>query len=124
MKKDRHSRLIKTRKARALRVRRGLRGTAEKPRLSVVKSNQHLQAQLIDDEKGETIAGLATYSKELRGTEHGKKGKAAAKVIGTRMAEMAKEKGVEKVVFDRGRHKYHGVLQAMAESAREGGLKF
>jgi large subunit ribosomal protein L18 len=109
------------RKKRAMRVRKSLRGTATKPRLCVVKTNKHLQAQLIDDDKGITIAGLATNSKEMQGS---KKNKETARKMGERMAAMAKEKKVETVVFDRGAHKYHGLLAELAEGARAAGLQF
>ena len=109
------------RSKRALRVRRTLRGTAAKPRLCVVKSNKHLQAQLIDDDKGVTIAGISTCSKEMAGA---KKNRETARKLGERMAEMAKAKKVETVVFDRGPNKYHGLLAELAEGARSGGLRF
>lgn len=110
---------------RALRVRKHVRGSAEAPRLSVFKSNLHLSAQIIDDDKGETLVGLGTMSKELRkGKKPLKKSKAAAREIGTKLAQMAKEKNIEKVIFDRGRYKYHGVIAELASAAREGGLKF
>ncbi len=109
------------RKKRAIRVRRTLRGTAAKPRLCVVKSNKHLQAQLIDDEKGITLAGIATNSKEMAGA---KKNKETARKLGERIAAMAKEKNVETVVFDRGPNKYHGLLAELADGARSGGMRF
>ncbi len=109
---------------RTQRVRKHVRGTATKPRLCVVKSNKHLQAQLIDDEAGVTLAGVATYSKDLRATEHGKKSADSARKLGEQIAAKAKGKNIEEVVFDRGFSKYHGVLAALADAAREGGLKF
>lgn len=109
---------------RALRVRKHLRGTSTKPRLCVVKSNNHIQVQLIDDEKGVTLGGTATFSKELRATEFGKKNKASARKIGELIAEIAKSKNIKEVVFDRGPFKYHGVLAELADAARAGGLKF
>ncbi|MBS0622899.1 MAG: 50S ribosomal protein L18 [Verrucomicrobia bacterium] len=109
---------------RAWRVRKKLRGTAVRPRLCVVKSNKHLQAQLIDDENGVTLAGVTTCSKELRSTPEGKKGKETARKLGQQIALLAKEKKVEEVIFDRGFHQYHGILAALADAAREGGLKF
>ena len=110
-----------SRKKRAVRVRKGLRGTAKKPRLCVVKSNKHIQAQLIDDEKGVTLVGIGSTSKEMAGA---KKSKETARKIGERMAALAKEKNVEAVVFDRGPNKYHGLLAELAEGARSGGLQF
>lgn len=112
------------RRKRAIRVRKHLRGNHVKPRLCVVKSNCHLQAQLIDDENGKTLGGAATFSKELRGTEFGKKNKDSAKKIGEMIAEIAKKQNIKEVIFDRGPFKYHGVLAELAEAARAGGLKF
>lgn len=109
---------------RALRVRKHLRGTSTKPRLCVVKSNCHIQAQLIDDETGHTLGGAATFSKEFRATEFNKKNKASARKIGEQIAEIAKSKNIKEVVFDRGPSKYHGVLAELAEGARAGGLQF
>ena len=114
----------KKRARRVLRNRSGVRGTEKRPRLSVFKSNVHVSAQIIDDEKGVTIASLGTLSKELQGTAFNKKSKEAAKEIGLRLAKMAKEKGVLAVVFDRGRLKYHGIIAELAEAARAEGLKF
>lgn len=114
----------KKRKSRAMRVRKKLRGTSLKPRLSVHKSNCHLQAQLIDDEAGKTLCGVATYSAEFKETEFGKKNKASAAALGARLAEMAQEHNVKEVVFDRGQFKYCGVLAALADAARNGGLQF
>lgn len=112
------------RRRRALRVRKKLRGTAECPRLCVTKSNRHLSVQLIDDEKGTTLASAGSSSKDLQGTESGRKGKQAAKTIGESIAEKAKTLGVSRVIFDRGSAKYHGVLAELANAAREAGLEF
>lgn len=112
------------RRKRGLRVRKHIREYAKRPRLSVVKSNKHIQAQLIDDEQGITLGGVATYSKEFRSTEFNKRGKASARKLGERIAEIAKEKGVKEVVLDRGCSKYHGVVAEFAEAARAGGLQF
>lgn len=106
---------------RARRVRRRLRGSAQKPRLCVVKTNAHIQAQIIDDEARVTLVGVGTNSK---GADIGKKGKPAAEKLGALLAEQAKAKGIEEVVFDRGPSKYHGILAALADSARSNGLKF
>ena len=108
---------------RRLRIRQGIRrkisGTAEKPRLSVFKSNKGIYAQIIDDDKGHTI--VATSSKEI-----GKAGVnvETAKEVGLKLAEKASSNGVEKVVFDRGGYLYHGKIKALADGAREGGLNF
>lgn len=112
------------RQKRAWRVRKKLKGTAVKPRLCVVKSNQHLQAQLIDDESGVTIAGTATYAKEFSGTEFNSCNKASARKVGEHIAELAKAKGINEVVFDRGPFKYHGVLAELANAVRAAGLQF
>lgn len=109
---------------RALRVRKALCGTSTKPRLCVVKSNKHIQAQLIDDEAGKTLAGTATFAKEFRGTEFAKKSKASARKLGEQIAELAKSKDIKEVVFDRGPFKYHGILAELANAARAGGLQF
>ncbi len=112
------------RKRRQLRVRKRLKGTALRPRFSVCKTNCHLHAQIINDEEGKTLVSLSTASKELRGSAFGKKSTAAAAHIGAELAKRAKEKNIQKVVFDRGRYKYHGLLARAADAAREGGLQF
>ncbi len=112
------------RSKRALRVRQSLRGTSAKPRLCVVKSNCHIQAQLIDDETGKTLGGTATFAKEFRSTEFSRKNKASARKLGEQIAEIAKSKNIKEVVFDRGPFKYHGILAELAEAARAGGLQF
>ena len=111
------------RRRRMLRVRKGVRGTAEKPRLTVFKSNKHICAQLIDDELGITIASAGTVSKEFKGKKMGKS-KDAARQIGAKIAEVAKQKNILTVVFDRGFNKYHGLLAEVANAARETGLQF
>jgi len=108
------------RKKRHLRVRSKVSGTAERPRLCVFRSLNNIQAQLIDDVNGVTLASASTYGKE---TENGGN-KAAAREVGKRLAEAAKAKGIETVVFDRGGYLYHGRVLELAEGAREGGLKF
>jgi large subunit ribosomal protein L18 len=108
---------------RAKRVRRHLRGSSAKPRLSVMKSNLHIAAQLIDDESGITLAAASTLMKKFRKKTNGNN-KAAAKLIGAELAERAKEKNITTVVFDRGFYKYHGVIAELANAAREGGLQF
>jgi large subunit ribosomal protein L18 len=106
-------------------VRRKIKLAARgRPRLSVFRSSMHIYAQLIDDDKGETLVAASTLEKSMRG--EGKKGTnvEAAKVVGKLLAERAKEKGIKDVVFDRGRYLYHGRIKALAEAAREGGLNF
>lgn len=111
----------KSRKTRVLRVRKVLRGSAEKPRLSVSKTNNHIYAQVINDEAGITIVGFGTQSKSCKGKQ---KSKDSAREIGKQIAELAKAKNIDKVVFDRGRFKYHGLIAELANSAREAGLQF
>ena len=105
-------------------MRKKLSGTAQRPRLCVVKSNKHIQVQLIDDERGHTLGSAATFEKEYGNTEFGRKSKVSAKKLGERIALIAKEQNIDEVIFDRGRHKYHGVLAELANAARENGLKF
>ncbi len=105
------------------RIRKKLQGTAERPRLSVYRSLNNLSVQLIDDHNGVTLAAATT----LEGRKQGKKqggNVAAAKEIGKTIAQRAKEKGITKVVFDRGGYLYHGRIKALAEAAREAGLQF
>ena len=114
----------KLRSNRQMRVRKLMQGTAAKPRLSVHKSNNHLQVQLIDDDHGVTLGMIAMFSKEFRNTEFAKKSKASAKILGQRIAEIAKEKNVNEVIFDHDCFKYHGILAELADAARAGGLQF
>jgi large subunit ribosomal protein L18 len=105
-------------------VRRSIVGTAERPRLTVFRSSKHIYAQLIDDLTGVTLAAASSQTKEVRaGTPYGGNVK-AAKVVGKRLAEVAKEKGIAKAAFDRGHYRYHGRVKALADAAREGGLQF
>ena len=107
------------------RVRNRVTGTPERPRLAVFKSDKHLYAQLIDDLAGHTLAQASTLDPEVRGRLDGGTGNiAAAKAVGTVVAERARAKGVAKVVFDRGGYIYHGKVKAIAEAAREQGLEF
>ena len=103
------------------RIRRKVRGTAERPRLAIYRSVAHIYAQVIDDEKGATLASASSVDKAAR-TNGGNV--AAAKSIGKLVAERAKEKGITKVVFDRGGYLYHGRVKALADAAREAGLEF
>jgi large subunit ribosomal protein L18 len=112
------------RRKRSMRVRQRLHGTASKPRLSVHKSNKHIQAQLIDDSTGTTLASIGTFSEEFRNTQYVSKNKESARKLGERLAELAKEKNIKEVLFDRGPFKYHGILAELADAARTGGLKF
>ena len=107
---------------RHFRVRKRIRGSAERPRLVVTRSTRHISAQIVDDTKGHTLVSASTLDASLRGIE-GDKSALAAKV-GTLLAERAKSAGVSKVVFDRGGNKYAGRIAALAGAAREAGLEF
>jgi large subunit ribosomal protein L18 len=104
------------------RIRRKVSGTAERPRLSVYRSLNHISAQLIDDVNGRTIAAASTVEKDMRGKTGGNV--EAAREVGKLVAERAKAAGIEQVVFDRGGYIYHGRVKGLAEAAREAGLKF
>ena len=103
-------------------IRKSLFGTAERPRLSVYRSEKHIYAQVIDDHDGKTLASASSSEKEL-GLKHGGN-VAAAKAVGTKIAEKAKAAGVKKVAFDRNGRIYHGRVKALADAARAGGLDF
>ena len=103
------------------RVRGKISGTAERPRLSVFRSENNIYAQVIDDVAGKTLASASTVEKAFEGNGGNVD---AAKKIGAAIAERALQKGIEEVVFDRGGYIYHGRVKALAEGAREGGLKF
>lgn len=104
------------------RVRKGVSGTTERPRLAVFRSNRHIVAQVIDDVAGRTLAAASTLEADFR--SEGPANKDAATKVGKALAERAKAAGVEKVVFDRGGFRFHGSIAALAEAAREGGLDF
>ena len=106
---------------RHVRVRGKISGTPERPRLNVFRSNANIYAQLIDDVNGVTLVSANTLEKEFEGATGNAE---AAKKVGLTLAERAKAKGIEEVVFDRGGYLYHGRVAALAEGAREGGLKF
>ena len=103
------------------RVRKNISGTAERPRLNVYRSLNHIYAQVIDDTKGVTLAAASSMDKDF--TEYGGNCE-GAKAVGKAVAEKALEKGIKAVVFDRGGYLYHGRVAALAEGAREGGLDF
>lgn len=111
-----------TRLKRHLRIRKNIFGTSSTPRLNVFRSNANIYAQIIDDEQGVTLASASTIDKELK-CENGSNIEAAKKV-GALVGKRAVEKGVTTVVFDRGGYLYHGRVKALAEAAREAGLKF
>ncbi len=106
------------------RIRRKLRGTAERPRLAVFRSTAHIYAQVIDDTKGVTLVAASSTEKASGGKKGTGGNVAAAKEIGKRVAERAKANGIDKVVFDRGGYIYHGRVKALADAAREAGLEF
>ncbi|AAP04860.1 50S ribosomal protein L18 [Chlamydia caviae] len=109
---------------RALRVRKVLRGSSLKPRLCVVKTNKHIYVQLIDDSIGKTLASVSTMAKSNKASGLIKKNQDVAKTLGTQIAEIGKSLQVDRVVFDRGPFKYHGIIAMVADGAREGGLQF
>ena len=104
------------------RIREGLSGTADRPRLSVFRSNANITAQIIDDEAGKTLVSASTLEKDLKIKNGGNV--EAAKLIGAEIAKRAKKAKITKVVFDRGGYLYHGRVKALAEAARENGLEF
>ena len=105
------------------RIRKKISGTAERPRLAVHFSGKHIYAQVVDDDAGKTLIAAATTQKDLRGKKAAAN-RATAEVIGKAIAERALSKKIDKVVFDRGGFQYHGKVKALADAAREGGLKF
>lgn len=113
---------VESRQRRHQRVRKKISGTSEKPRLTVYKSLRHIYAQLIDDAAGRTIVAASTLDKEVGKGMHGNV--AAAKKVGTAIAQKALSKNITNVVFDKGGYKYHGSIKALADAAREQGLKF
>lgn len=119
-KQDRRLQRIK----RHLRIRKKVSGTAEKPRLSVFRSERHIYVQLIDDTKGHTILSASTLDPELRQRITKTYNREAAKEVGKLIAQRALAKGINEVVFDRGGFKYHGRIKELADAAREVGLKF
>ena len=106
------------------RIRRKLMGTAERPRLAVFRSLNHMYAQIIDDIQGKTLVAASTLEKGVIGDSKGSGNLAAAKLVGKSIAERAKAKGIASVVFDRGGYIYHGRIKALADAARESGLRF
>ena len=109
---------------RHLRVRKRVAGSAERPRLSIFRSNIHIYAQVIDDASGRTLAAASSKDSSLTSAITGKPKLERAKAVGQLIAERAKAVGIDKVVFDRGGFKYHGRVQALADAAREAGLNF
>ena len=111
-------------RSRRLRIKRSIRskisGTRERPRLTVYRSNQHIYAQLIDDDAGHTVAAASSLEDGIDAASRID----VSRVVGSRLAERAKEAGIERAVFDRNGYRYHGRVRALAEGAREQGLRF
>jgi len=112
---------VEARYRRHLRLRQKVQGTADRPRMSVCMTDRHIYVQFIDDVKGVTLAAASTVGAELKGT---KVTVAGAKKVGQLAAQKAQAKNITAVVFDRGGMRYHGRIKALADAAREGGLKF
>ena len=109
---------------RRFRTRKSIFGSAERPRLSVFRSDKHISAQLVNDFTGKTLAAVSTHKADVRGELKNGGNIAAAKKVGAAIAARAKEIGITLVAFDRGGRMYHGRIKALADAAREGGLKF
>ena len=117
--------LVQARRLRRQRhVRKRVFGTLERPRLAVFRSSKHIYAQIINDQTGSTLASASTLDSEVRADHSYGGNKAAASVVGRKLAERAKQSGIDKVCFDRRSYKYHGRVQALADAAREAGLQF
>jgi large subunit ribosomal protein L18 len=112
------------RRIRHKRVRQKVTGTTSRPRLCVFRSSNHIHAQLIDDSMGETLVSMNTLDSQVKGKTDGMAKSKKAEIVGTLLAEKALEKGIKKVVFDRGGYKYHGRIKSLAEAARKVGLEF
>ncbi len=120
-----HSRTLRhQRQRRRFRVRRHIRGTADRPRLSVFRTSKHIYAQIIDDASGKTLASASTMDKQLRENLGFGGNQSAAVAVGQEVAARAKAAGVSSVCFDRGAFQYHGRVAALADAAREAGLNF
>lgn len=115
---------LRKRTRRHLRIRRKVIGTAERPRLSVCRSLKHIYCQIINDIEGKTLAAASTQSPDIRSTIKYGGNVAAAEIVGKKIAEEAKVKGITKVVFDKGGYKYHGRVKALADAARKHNLSF
>jgi large subunit ribosomal protein L18 len=121
---DHCKQLVRQRRRRAFRVRKRLRGTEERPRLSVARSHKHISAQLIDDLSGKTLVAASSLDKQLSGSLKSGANKDAAQAVGKAIAERALAAGIKSACFDRGAHKYHGRIATLADAARAGGLGF
>ena len=107
-----------------VRVRKKISGSGDRPRLNVFRSARHIYAQVIDDDQGRTLASASTVDKEIREANRNGGNLAAARVVGSRVAERATRQGIKRVVYDRGGYVFHGRVKALADAAREGGLEF
>lgn len=112
------------RKKRHIRMRNKITGTAQRPRVNVYRSSQHIYAQVIDDTKGVTLVAASSLEESIKDQVTSTGSKEAAALVGKLVGERAKEKGIESVTFDRGGYIYHGRVQSLAEGIREAGLKF
>ena len=121
---DHNKQIVRQRKRRSYRVRKRVRGTPERPRLSVARSHKHISAQIIDDLGGKTLVAASTVEKELSGALKYGGNKGAAEAIGKAIAERAVAAGIGAVCFDRGPYKFHGRVAALADAARKSGLSF
>lgn len=122
---DRHTKKRQVMENRHRRVRRKVMGTADRPRLSVSRSLNHIEAQLVDDIARRSLLGLSSLSKAVQDQFSGITGKVEkSKVVGRLLAEKALQTGIKRVVFDRGGRLYHGRIKALADGARDGGLEF
>jgi large subunit ribosomal protein L18 len=120
-----HSRsILRQRQRRRFRVRRSIRGTTDRPRLTIFRTHKHIYAQVVDDSTGRTLASASSMDKALRDGLGFGGNKQAAEAIGKAVAERAKAAGVSQVCFDRGSFRYHGRVAALAEAARAAGLQF
>jgi large subunit ribosomal protein L18 len=106
------------------RVRSTIKGTAERPRLAIFKSNKHIYLQLINDDAAVTVLAVSTKTAALQPDLKGKAGVESAKIVGENIAKAAVDQGIKRVVYDRSGYKYHGIVKAAADGAREGGLDF
>ena len=121
---DHSKQLVRQRRRRAFRVRKRLRGTAERPRLSVARSHKHIAVQIVDDSSGKTLAAASSLDKGLSSKLKSGGNRTAAQAVGKAIAEKAVAAGINAVCFDRGSYRYHGRVAALAAAAREGGLNF
>jgi large subunit ribosomal protein L18 len=121
---DHCKQLVRQRRRRAFRVRKRIRGTPERPRLSVARSHKHISAQIVDDLSARTLAAASSLDKALAGKLKSGSNQTAAEAVGKAIAERAAAAGIKAVCFDRGPYRYHGRVAALAKAARESGLSF